>query len=63
MKLLWSEADLPSAYAARGLVYVDKGEYERAIADLEKALELGLDASKRPLVVPLLRELRLLQVE
>jgi Tfp pilus assembly protein PilF/photosystem II stability/assembly factor-like uncharacterized protein len=40
-----SYADLPSAYAYRGIAHFGKGDHDRAVADLEKALELGLDAS------------------
>jgi tetratricopeptide (TPR) repeat protein/photosystem II stability/assembly factor-like uncharacterized protein len=38
-----SYADLPSAYAYRGIAHFGKGDLDRAIADLEKASELGLD--------------------
>jgi tetratricopeptide (TPR) repeat protein len=40
-----SFADLSLAYANRGIAYFGKGDRDRAVADLEKALELGLDAS------------------
>jgi tetratricopeptide (TPR) repeat protein len=36
-------ADLPTAYASRAMAYLQKGDYERAAADLEKATQLGLD--------------------
>jgi tetratricopeptide (TPR) repeat protein len=36
-------ADLPTVYAARAMAYLQKGDYERAAADLEKANQLGLD--------------------
>lgn len=38
-------ADLPTAYASRAIAYLQKGDYERATADLEKATLLGLDPS------------------
>lgn len=36
-------AHLPTAYASRAMAYLQKGDYERASADLEKATQLGLD--------------------
>jgi tetratricopeptide (TPR) repeat protein len=42
-RLMESEADLPLAYANRGLAYLASGDFERAAADFSKALELGLD--------------------
>ena len=35
--------DLPTAYAFRGIGYFEMGDVDRALADLDKALELGLD--------------------
>jgi tetratricopeptide (TPR) repeat protein len=36
-------ADLPKTYAGRAIAYLQKGDYERAQADMEKAKALGLD--------------------
>jgi tetratricopeptide (TPR) repeat protein len=36
-------ADLPKTYAGRAMAYLQKGDYERAQADMEKAMALGLD--------------------
>ncbi len=36
-------ADLPTTYASRAMAYLQKGDYENAAADLEKATQLGLD--------------------
>lgn len=33
--------DLAGAYHNRGLAYLSKGDYDRAIADLDKAIQLG----------------------
>ena len=52
------EADLPSVYTMRAAAYYGKGEYDLAIADLERALELGPDPSVRQRVEALLGELR-----
>lgn len=38
-------ADLPKTYAGRAMAYLQKGDYERANADMEKAKALGLDLS------------------
>ena len=38
-------ADLPKTYAGRAMAYLQKGDYERANADMEKAKALGLDFS------------------
>ena len=38
-------ADLPKTYAGRAMAYLQKGDYERANADMEKAQALGLDLS------------------
>ncbi len=38
-------ADLPKTYASRALAYLQKGDYERANADMEKAKALGLDST------------------
>jgi hypothetical protein len=35
--------DLASVYYLRALLYAEKGEYDQAAADLDKALELGFD--------------------
>ncbi len=35
--------DLPSVYYLRALICAEKGDYDQAIADLDKALEMGLD--------------------
>jgi len=43
-------ADLPIAYASRAMAYLQKGDYERAAADLEKATQLGLDPAYAQLV-------------
>ena len=40
-----SYADLPKTYAGRAVAYLQKGDYERANADIEKAKALGLDLS------------------
>jgi tetratricopeptide (TPR) repeat protein len=47
-------ADLPTAYASRAMAYLQKGDYERAAADLEKATQLGLDPGFAQLVEALL---------
>jgi Tfp pilus assembly protein PilF len=36
-------ADLPTTYASRAMAYLQKGDYARAAADLEKAAGLGYD--------------------
>jgi len=36
-------ADLPKVYASRAMAYLEKGDNERAAADMEKATQLGLD--------------------
>jgi len=38
-------ADLPKTYAGRAMAYLQKGDYERANADMEKAEALGLDST------------------
>jgi len=38
-------ANLPKTYAGRAMAYLQKGDYERANADMEKATALGLDVS------------------
>ena len=38
-----TDVDLPKAYASRAIAYLQKGDYARAVADLEKATLLGLD--------------------
>ena len=38
-------AELPKTYAGRAMAYLQKGDYERANADMEKARALGLDLS------------------
>lgn len=35
--------NLPSVYYLRALVYVENGDYDQAAADLDRAMELGLD--------------------
>ncbi len=57
-QLSQSEADLPLAYANRGLTYFYKGDSEQAIADLEKALDLGLQPSDQEWVQALSNSLR-----
>lgn len=47
-----------TAYFLRGELYAEAGEHERAISDLERALELGLDPSSRQKAEELLVELR-----
>ena len=42
-------ADLPKTYASRAMAYLQKGDYERANADLEKAEELGFNLGFPPL--------------
>jgi len=44
-QLLQTGANLPLSYANRGLAYFNKGDFEHSAADLEKALELGLEPS------------------
>jgi tetratricopeptide (TPR) repeat protein len=41
----------------RGAIYAEKGERERAISDLERALELGLDPNLKQNAESLLEEL------
>jgi tetratricopeptide (TPR) repeat protein len=36
--------DLPSVYHLRALLYAEKGDYDRAAADRDRALELGFEA-------------------
>ena len=36
-------ADLPRTYASRAIAYYKKGDYESAMADMQRARELGLD--------------------
>jgi tetratricopeptide (TPR) repeat protein len=36
-------ANLPKVYASRAMAYLLKGDHEKAAADLEKAVQLGLD--------------------
>ena len=36
-------ADLPRTYASRAIAYYEKGDYEGAMADMQRARELGLD--------------------
>lgn len=45
-QLFSKEANVPVAYASRALAYYDKGEAQKARADLDKALELGLDTGE-----------------
>jgi len=58
MRLFQSEADLPLAYASRGVAYLNLGEFDQAAADLQKALSLGLDPDDQRWVEALLEELR-----
>ena len=44
-------------YLSRGVVYSDIGEREKAVSDLERALELGLDPTFRQAAEILLEEL------
>lgn len=44
MELTDRTVDLPAAYYWRARVYVDQGDFEQAIRDLEKANQLGPDA-------------------
>jgi tetratricopeptide (TPR) repeat protein len=43
VELMGTDADLALAYAGRGLAHLGKGDFAQAIADLDKASELGLD--------------------
>jgi len=63
MMLNQSAADLPLAYASRGVAYLNNGDIDRATADLEKAVALGLDPDDQPWVEELLEELRLPKAE
>jgi tetratricopeptide (TPR) repeat protein len=44
-----SYADLPKTYASRAMAYLQKGDYERANADMEKAEALGFNLGFPPL--------------
>lgn len=50
--------DSADAYLLRGLFYSETGKPVEALSDLEKALELGLDAGGTQIAEELLEELR-----
>ena len=54
MELESPYANLPTAYLHRGLAYANQGDTSSAMADLQKALELGLEPADQELVQALL---------
>ncbi|HXY90760.1 MAG TPA: tetratricopeptide repeat protein, partial [Xanthobacteraceae bacterium] len=42
----WSGKDLSWAYSDRGIAYYNKGDYDRAIADFNKVIELNPNYAK-----------------
>lgn len=45
-------------YMVRGAIYAELGQTHNAIADLEKALDLGLESEQRAMVESILEELK-----
>ena len=50
--------ELAQVYFCRGLVYHSTGEYDKALADLERYLELGTAPPQRNVATQLIREIR-----